>query len=524
MSSIKILSLLSTLFSVPNCAALLGQRYSLEHLSEFEGLRFEEIGKLRAIVKTSTLTFEFNISNLTSSIDEDVEKRYLGMQSVCQQNVCETNSLKMVKEALENFRRSLGKLKRQKHSRSKRFLMTDDQGKLIEKDISNIIRTQGGFKNVLHDQFTKIKEVTNSLNENYDRLANQTMMHENNTRALWMNILSINEQFEVSEYIEKFKAIQRVMVNKRLDIDVVSAEDFSTQLKIVADSINGSQNELPFKDINDYYLKIKTHHHFENGTLTVKMDIPIIAKEVQTLYKIEKIPTRVNDQLVVLETQWSYLANSSKYISTFASLEMCYNPDEALYLCEVQSPLHPVNSDTDCLTKVFRERKIVLDDCNNFSMKHMSFSQLTFIKKSEGKYFYLSQQDEKVQIVCNGEPETVELTDRIGIITMSSGCVLIAKQVTLFVTGRKQEAPVVLSVINVTFDEDDFKEKVQMGSMSTLHLYESIEEVKPPADTSSIHILPAEFKANGFFGLAAACIGVILLLSCICSCCRSSKK
>jgi hypothetical protein len=78
-------------------------------------------------------------------------------------------------------------------------------------------------------------------------------------------------------------------VNKRLDSDVISLAMFNVELTKISENLSGDKI-FAFDYVRDIYNNIKTLYEIENGSLIFKMEIPIVEKNVKSLFKIRSLP------------------------------------------------------------------------------------------------------------------------------------------------------------------------------------------------------------------------------------------
>lgn len=365
--------------------------------------------------------------------------------------------------------------------------MSEADGFKLRKDMENVWED---VKYVLE----KHHEALKLLQEANIKIVNSSEIAFNRTMKIETSLLILKMNDELIELENKVKSIYRVMVNKRIDNDLISESLFQRHLADIETTLDGTSKELPFRNVREYFNKLEVRHRVTESILVLEMEVPIVEKGLKDLFKIHYVPIRIESMLALIDTHWSFLANDSNSISTFVDLKSCYEDSTATHLCEMESPIYSLETDNDWLVKSFRHGKIDLENC--MSILHMTkFSQLTFIKFGDGKYFYFTLNMDTIQISCDEKVENVTLVNHSGILSMQPGCSAVSKDVKLLASSRIEESHYWNhNVLNITFDLEKFKKTVEMISTlpdTHVQLYENINELnnvwsyaKDPADIS----------------------------------------
>lgn len=491
---------ITVLTSLPVIAQEKG--FSIEKLNNLESLRLEEIGKLRLIVEFRVLTFPFNMSDIAEEVENTFDERLNKIKRLHGSIVSGSNLIFNFKNAIYELEVRIKRMKRNMLSmntgnvqslpkRQKRFFsfMTNyDEGLQISEDLKNLFETVTQLKSATVTNREMINNITRTVIGAFSEQASQTMILQNQTIALGLNTLIVELQSDITQYEDKQRSIRWMMLHQKLDSSIVSVDEMDKQLKIIGRSLKGTDKELPFNNIHEYFSKVAVSFEISNGSFTFRMRIPIVESDHRTLYQIEKVPTRVDNKLIILDTQWSYLANTSDQVVKFASLHLCFKTEHAqqsVHLCEIQSPIHSTRDSKDCLTKSFTEEKIDLGTCGPF-IRGVQFSNLTFIKQSEGRFFYFTQRNEILQIFCNGKENNVTLEPKMGMVRLSTGCIARTNHERLLVTDEVVAEPVWSSVLNVPLDRTQLGslDEMNFGGLSVSYLYKSIDELNKIASSS----------------------------------------
>ena len=454
--------------------------FRIESLDSVQNLRFEKIGKLKLIIETRLLHFNFNLTSIVDVIETQFITKLEVLRGLCpligencdeNMNTLSEELRKMIK-VLQDM---LNGLKQKNISRLKRDIVGFDESMFVNKIqiVLDNIKRQLSF----YDDRSKLLEVNNAI------IINSSQIEHNRTSRI-EGLLLINEyQSNINNLKEKFKVIYRVMQNKRMDNELIDISTFEDKLQDIKSKLKGTDKQLPFTIPVEYFNKLEVRHRFHETVLVFEMNIPIVDKSKRTLFKLLNVPIRVGNKLVVLDTQELFLANDSKEsIVTFKSLDHCFKEgqdENPTFLCELQSPIFQINSVDNCLAKSFRQGNIDLKIC---LIRVVEFQQLTFIKFGDGTFFYYSNRSDTLEINCNGNVENVTLIKYIGLLTMESGCSAnISKNVKLMVIDRVKESPIWNhNFLNITFDLDKLKTMVQRISApsdSHTQLYENVNEL-----------------------------------------------
>lgn len=500
---IQLLCLSST-FGILASTPVINQEkgFSIEKTNNLEGLWLNEIGSLKLIVEFRVLTFPFNMSDIVEDAENMFEEKLAKIKQLYDSQLNSNSLVFDFKSAIDDLDAKIKKMRKNMLSmtngnvqsfqtRQKRFFsfMTNiDEGARISEDLKNLFETVKQLKNAAVDNRERIVNISRNVAGVFSEQASQTMLHQNQTKALELDVTILKLQKDIAQYEDKLRSIHSMMLHKKLESTIVSAEEMSKQLKIIGKSLNGTGRELPFNNIHEYFSKIAISHRIEGGVFTFEMKIPIVESEQRTLYQIEKVPTRVENKLIILDTQWSYLANTSDQVVKFASLHQCFKTEHAqksVHLCEVQSTIHSMRSSKDCLTKSFAEEKIDLEACESF-VRGVQFSNLTFIKRSEGRFFYFTQQNEVLQIFCNGKESIVTLEPEMGMVKLTAGCIAKTSHDRLLVTDKVEAEPFWSTVLNVPFDRKQLGvlDGLNFRGLSVNYLYKSVDELNQIASNS----------------------------------------
>lgn len=520
--------------------------FSIEKTNNLEGLWLNEIGVLKLIVEFRVVTFPFNMSDLADELENSFIEKLTKIKQLYESQLSSNNLVAKFKNSIADLEKSIKKMKhdmqaltsgnvRSFQGRQKRFFpfMTSiDEGARISEDLKNLFETVKQLKSAAVDNRERLINISRSVASTFSEQASQTMLHQNQTIALEMDVLLLKLQKEIEHKKEALQSIQSMMKHRKLESTIISVEEMSKKLKSIGRSLNGTSRELPFNNILEYFSKVAITHNAQGGVLTFRMKIPIVESGERTLYQIEKVPTRVDNKLIILDTQWSYLANTSDQVVKFASLHQCFKTEHAqktVHLCELQSTIHSTRGSKDCLTKSFVEEKIDLETCESF-VRGVQFSNLTFIKRSEGRFFYFTQQNENLQIFCNGKESVVTLEPEMGMVKLSTGCVAKANHDRLLVTDEVDAEPVWSKVLNVPFDKKQIGEldELRFERLSVSYLYKSVDDLNKIASSSGqapeITIFERNYKNDIIHWLNILVFpGVALILFLLYLLCRQPK-
>jgi Baculovirus F protein len=435
--------------------------FNIDILQELQGLQFELIGNLKLIVETKTLIIKYNLSDL-SPIEDSFNKKIEKIKKACNETKADCKyELDKLSDIFWSKKYELSDLLGIRR-RNKRWLpfLTIGDGEVIASDLKEL--TTHVWQNRQYLQFMHgfIGHLTNFSSDSLISLVNATTFNANATKVIQMTSL-INSLFDqMMEYEEKIKSIYRVFVGKRMDSDVISVKKFNEELTKISENLSGDR-ELAFANVRDIYNNIETLYQFENGSLIFKMEIPIAEKCSKHLFKIRSLPARApENKLLLLDTKWSHLANDSKHIATFISLETCLKTNDKFptYFCELQSPLYSIDS-AECLPKTFKDRKIDVELCKPM-IRAVEFTKLTLIHNDNNEYFYFTNRVENIKIFCHGKKYDAKLTDMTGIIKLSPGCSVITDQIKLLATHKSQEIEM-HGALKIEFDNEGFERKVK---------------------------------------------------------------
>lgn len=512
--------------------------FSLERIGELEGLRFERIGELNRIVKRHSLKINFDVQEQFDNLEKDFRRSYIEIEKVCvsQNKNCDLEKL------TETFQRKkseihdlLGTKKRRKRDiMSLIGLMSSQDGTLIENDLKQLFVDVNKHHEYLRFLHIYIKNLTNFSEDFMFTLEESTMQGINMTKDAQISALIHDMIFKMSNFDLKLRSIYQVMINKKMDSEVFSIDEFKKALNNITRSLNGTDKVISFKTIREMYNNIETRYKVNEGNLIFEMQIPIVEDHSRSLYKIKSLPFQgSDDKLFLLDTQWSHVANDSEHIAYFLSLDTCLKTNEIAptYFCDLQSPLHVINS-TECLAKAFNDRKIDFDSCESM-IRGVKFSQLTFIHNGNNEYFYFANRAEKLLIYCQGNEYEKILTDKMGIIKLSPGCSIISDQVKLF-ANHPTKSLTVSGDLNVSFDTESFDEKVKLIRTKRFSMKPHYDSIKALNEVFSNSNNPNDYDVTMFGTYTAqlpwmgylALLAVVLIgfLRCYCKFRKSSSK
>lgn len=312
------------------------------------------------------------------------------------------------------------------------------------------------------------------------------------------------------------ESIIHVQITKRLSSYLVPFDEFNVQLDKIKNNLTENE-EIPHNTVYEYYHKLKVEHEIIADRLRLTVEIPIAQKTNWTLYKIDEFPARSNDSLLVTNVGWKYFANSSNEYTMFTGLESCF-PTKDYFLCESQSSIH-LKSEDDCLTNAFVTHMMNPKLCKTVSVP---FKQLTFIRLSNGKYFYYVPGDDKEEISIICKETKKETLTKSGVIILMSACSVKTAHYELAPTEYSNKIPPLEKILTTGFDPE-YLEGIASGNLSVIDenpFYGNVERLHdkfyvPQELTMDSSTLERDGWQKWHFYLIGAAVAVILLLICI---------
>lgn len=480
--------------------------FRMETLNPLQALRFERIGSLKIIYETRTITFNYNLKSLVEDAGKEFHEKLKAMESLCGENDdnCVEDHQRLVQKLKEINDQTIDFVN-PKPSRRKRDLfgfMTQFDGQTIQNDLRNLHEKSVEVLKVIQEHHQKLESIILHLkktSEWLDETARNNSLEFRNIKAILTNR---DTQRQLIEFSEILNSIFRLMINKRMDYGLIKNTEFQSQLDQIKTQLNGTNRTLPFGSVREYLNNVEALYTIVDKTLIIEMKIPIIEDKAWSLSKIQKLPAKSEDKLIMIDAQWSYLANDSSHIVYFISLDLCFKTDQNTFLCEIQSSMIAIATGDDCVTKAFKNLKIDMEVCAP-EIRGIQFSHLTFVRYSDGQYFYFTNEHDILHIICHGTEEEVTLPSKIGMIYLEPGCVVITKRVRILVTGRSQETPAywIHDIMNITFDLETFKksiEKINTPPVEFTHIHENVQHLmKAMSLTTSPDDI--KYKDVGFF-------------------------
>lgn len=480
--------------------------FNIEALNPLQALRFEHVGSLKIIVETKTLTFNYDLTSLVENAGKEFNEKLEAMESLCDKSDdnCGEDRRRLVQK-LREINDQMNDFVKPKPSRKKRDLfgfMTQFDGQTIQRDLRNLHKKSVEVLNVVKEHRQKIESIVRHLNKTaawHDETARNNSLEFKKIKA---SLVIFDTQHQLIEFSEILNSIYRLMINKRMDYGLIPTSKFQTKLDEIKTQLKDTNRTLPFGNVREYLNSVEALHTIDNKTLIIKMKIPIIEDNAWSLSKIQKLPAQSEDKLIMIDTQWSYLANDSSHILYFISLHLCLKSDHGTFFCEVQSPMITIDTGDDCVTKAFKNLKIDMEVCAP-EIRGIQFSHLTFVRYSDGQYFYFTNRNDRLQIICHGTEEDVTLSSQIGMIYLQPGCIVITKRVRILVTGRSEETPAYWNhnILNITFDLKTFKKSIEKINMPPILFTDIHENVQHLFKAMSFTTSPDEIKYKdiGYF-------------------------
>lgn len=410
-------------------------------LDASQGIGFEKYAPLKLIRETRTLSF---VLNLTKIVEEEEAKGSEGIKrakSFCEKmgNSC-LHEMNNAEKILEIRIRELRDLTSRRKKRSFLDYVTTEDGKKLENSLVDVRQFALNLQSNLISQYDNITRILTAQNLSIGATRNLTEAHNIMTVNLTAIVMTSDIKFKIIRFEEQVKAIYRMFVNKRIDSDFITVDEFQKELDRVKSSLNSSDMSLPAWSIRDYYNNLEIRYSIEEGILTVEMDVPLVESSKYLLYKILKYPTRLNGRVVIMKTDWTYLGANKENVVTFLNLDICYREPGA-YLCELQSPIHSVDS-KHCLTNMISTMSVNSALCGKEEIQEIPIEQLklTFIKRSESQYFFYSPNAESLSWFCDGTSHNLSFdVHSSGILSIPYGCYVDTGTDKLLATGRRDE-------------------------------------------------------------------------------------
>jgi hypothetical protein len=477
--------------------ASLKSDYTIEYLKPFEGLRFEHVGELKLIEERRIVTLNYNLSELDDKIskfESQIKTITILFENLKNKGTKTTffkdltkveNKLKLQKYEIKDF----AKLKRNRRNVAEAI-------NAMSENIKNNRRYSENLHLTSKENYRKTRVEAQKLNSTLEFLRNMTYAQNDLTKEIEIRNLMTTLKTDVEAFEKELKAIHRVMINRRMDSDLFSITEFEEKLDDIEANITDGF-ELPFaKTIREYLNKIETNYKIKGSDLIFEMQIPIVSQEVRDLYRIQKVPARFGDRLVMLDTPWSYIANDSSYVSTLVRIDTCIKTDET-YLCDVQSQMVDKTSD-DCIVKSFIESSIHIESCNS-SLRIVKFTELTFIKSGEGQYYFYTQENKTVKVICSGKSKFETLTSETGLISLSPGCSVLSEKSKIFAPAIVQEKKKQMS-FGVAFDDEEFQKAIQKIKTPLYSIDPLVDSFQKLDDSFGLHdpndIVVQELKSS----------------------------
>lgn len=490
--------------------------YHIEIAPSMEIFRFEDVGELFIIHRTVSHSFSYDFQEMWTKnrnhFDDGVKKleRYVNETNFNFLNI--EKALDNKKNMYDNIEQRLKDLmnpgSEKDKSRRKRNIfektfwdsLLDFSSNQDEKVINQNFQNQ---KNLNYDLIRAIYNLSMKSHvseQNLKELHNFTAVSSKDILAVIEVTRLIENLDKVSNsFDEKVEAVWEVMVHKRLNMKFFNVNEFHSMIKNITLE---KDEQIPFNSsAREFYTQIEVNHSFDHEiNLILTINIPIIRNySCKKLKKIEKYPVHVNESdFITINTQWNYLASDNSSVSFFLNLDSCYKKRSIspTYFCELQSPILHSESQ-NCLARTVFERKINVTLCHH-EIKKITYKSLTFIRKSDSKFFFFAPNNETIEVYNRGSIIKVTLP-KFGEIELRNGSFAVAKNhATLETTIRSH-----LETKNMTGSIILEHETIEMIILNTLApLQQSIE----------MNLDSKEYETNGNFEYITASITSVIFI------------
>lgn len=219
---------------------------------------------------------------------------------------------------------------------------------------------------------------------------------------------------------ESIQSILTMQQRKRMSTTFVDITFLGKQMNLLKKLLR-SDEEIPYEKVGEYYYSLETSIHVKGNKLMLSVQVPFVENTPRLLYKIHELPSYYNSTLLITDVKWKYLAVGETDVVKMMNFDDCLTVNTPnMFLCNSQSPIMNLNDSSDCLINAFVKHEIDFTTCQTSAA---DFSQLVFIKLSNGKYFYFSPQaNTTLNSTCNGTSEMQNIETQTGILWIEQGC------------------------------------------------------------------------------------------------------
>lgn len=431
--------------------------YNNKALNEREGLRFENIGKLKLITRFHKMTFTVDLSQvelLMSATEKLLKESRLKFSSDKNfQNV--TGILLYELEEQHKMFEDIFKgnhqwIKPSTLRRQKRFV-TEIMNLFFHEDRERLSEDVNNLRNYTNNLIDVIEKLTRDFNS--------SVSYQNATYInLFKNSIVTQVKIElgiVSECIQSFLIMQH---RKKLSTIFVSFSEFNSSLSLIAKHMLSSE-QLPYSKINQYFYNLEVMYEVKNKSLVLTVNVPFVEVTTRKLFKIHEIPSYIDGKLMITDVGWKYLAVDEVDMVMFTDNKRCLNgaiPD--MYLCEPESHTENLVNSSSCLGNAFNFKTINSTMCQTSGAE---FSHLTFIKLRNGEYFYYTPVINVtiIEIYCNDSIVNEVLQYHIGVLSIQGARAKTGKFELISTKGSPHKE--INSTISITYTEGELNETIK---------------------------------------------------------------
>lgn len=416
-----------------------------EKLNEREGsIRFENIGELKLITNFHQLVLNVNFTNIETIMNEvNTTIHHIKLEKY------DDKFNKKLTVAHENLKKLQGifydifedtpsqRVKKRSLDTaliSKISLMTNIENENLSENLFIIRQGMNASYNRSIDLLKEFQNVTK----------NQNYTNAELTKEVIFNEIS-NKIYTVKTKIRSILTMQHL---ERLSSTFEITEGLNKTLEEIKLNLTNDEN-MPYSTINEYVYNLKVGHTTKGKVLNLFVNVPLIEKNNRKLYKIHELPTNENNNLIITNVKWRYIAIGKENVMMLNSIDHCLKGVKSnTFMCSEQSPLINANDKSDCLMYAFNLKEINHDVCKTAGVK---LTKLTFIRLGNAEYFYYSPKDENpsLTIRCDDKIKNIRLEHGTGILRFQQGCTLNTSKLRIISTRTFSKSQI--SSINVRY-------------------------------------------------------------------------
>lgn len=519
---------------------------------EISGLIFTRVGRVQLTYNSWKICYYFDLNEYY--MEKNTLKVIISkMKTICNQLTEHENCNILTKQLETEYNKMLYEKTNIRRSRRSAPLpsvgkilnvvfgvMDEEEAKLYEEKINEMVRETNRHNDILNEQTTIIMKSISSSNETLHKFQGKLMEIAKELKEQTSIQNRVIDEVKLREKINFLTEVATLIIIDHRDLtnrinsllsdtttgdisDMIDVNAIESDLALVKTKIERGEDfpiELNTKNIHELFTFSQVKAKITNSSIFIELSVPIVDAKTFVSYEVTPIPIRIQNNIHIMKIKSKHLlANfETGEIVEMNDSDHCFGKNGRV--CEIRSPII-TDGYVSCESRLLMKANIDVDSkiCETKRLQQATY--VVPISKTNDVYI-LPAAKSAIKIICRGkevevltlsEPKVIEITPRC---TMIIGSYKLRGHETNYFNSTEIKPVVQLNKLN--FDETDV-EKTREPKTILINDMKIFEDMRPANILEKVNKqkieeikLKSESHTYGILGILGVTLLVIIFV------------